>query len=388
MKRSAAIRSVFFNSYTGLGGGETSLLALLGALDPRAHRPALVTPRDGPFPDSVRALGFDTRIVPYRGASLWFVPALWARLPAVGRMVTALRELGPRIVFSDFHSLAFALPACRALGLPLVFLCWGWWFRPRPWQRAFFRKGPTTILALSEAIKSGFLGTPPFMPPDRIRVLHPGVDISRFRPRPRARIEVRRELGLVADVRLVTLLARFQTVKGHEVFLAAARRMAGRSPGVRFVIAGESIFGHAADEALKRRVISRVQKDPLLRERVKLLGWVAGPEELLAASDVLVCSSRFESFGMVLVEAMASGVAVVSTWVGGPAEIVIDGETGYLVPPGRPDLIADRVLNLLEDEDLRTRMGAAGRIRARDRFSLRRYADSFSSLLESIAGPA
>jgi glycosyltransferase involved in cell wall biosynthesis len=303
-------------------------------------------------------------------------------------MVTALRELGPRIVFSDFHSLAFALPACRALGLPLVFLCWGWWFRPRPWQRAFFRKGPTTILALSEAIKSGFLGTPPFMPPDRIRVLHPGVDISRFRPRPRARIEVRRELGLVADVRLVTLLARFQTVKGHEVFLAAARRMAGRSPGVRFVIAGESIFGHAADEALKRRVISRVQKDPLLRERVKLLGWVAGPEELLAASDVLVCSSRFESFGMVLVEAMASGVAVVSTWVGGPAEIVIDGETGYLVPPGRPDLIADRVLNLLEDEDLRTRMGAAGRIRARDRFSLRRYADSFSSLLESIAGPA
>jgi len=376
---------VFFSSYTGLGGGETSLLALLGALDKKAHQPTLVTPRAGALPESVHALGIEARVVPYRGASLWFIPSLWARLPTVGRMVAALRDLSAQVVHSDFHSLPFALPACRRLGLPIVFTAYGWWFRPRPWQRAFYRNGPTSILAVSEAVKSGFLGTPPFMAPERVRVLHLGVDTSHFRPRPEARGEFRRRLGMATDAPLVTLLARFQSVKGHEIFLDAARRISRRVPEIRFAIAGENVFGLTADEALKRKVVSQVQADAHLRERVEFLGWVDRPEELLAASDVLVCSSRFESFGMVLVEAMASGVPVVSTQAGGPAEIVVDGETGYLVPPDHPDLIADRVMTLLEDGNLRSRMGEAGRIRARDRFDLRRYADAFSAVLVSAA---
>jgi glycosyltransferase involved in cell wall biosynthesis len=113
---------------------------------------------------------------------------------------------------------------------------------------------------------------------------------------------------------------------------------------------------------------------------------VPDPERLLAASDVVVCASRFESFGMVLVEAMASGVPVVSTNVGGPAETIADGETGYLVPPGRPDLIAARVLDLLADADLRQRMGTAGRARAKERFELRRYVEGFSEVIETLAG--
>jgi glycosyltransferase involved in cell wall biosynthesis len=88
---------------------------------------------------------------------------------------------------------------------------------------------------------------------------------------------------------------------------------------------------------------------------------------------------------MAVVEAMASGVPVVSTNVGGPAETVVDEETGYLVPPNRPDLIAARVLALLEDAQLRHRMGLAGRTRVVERFGLRRYAKGFSAILESLA---
>jgi glycosyltransferase involved in cell wall biosynthesis len=190
-------------------------------------------------------------------------------------------------------------------------------------------------------------------------------------------------LGCAPDTLLVTLVARFQSVKGHDVFLEAARQAAARSNRFRFAMAGENIFARSADDRLKGRTIRRIEADSSLRERVRFLGWVDQPEKVLAASDVVVCSSRFESFGMVLVEAMATEVPVVSTNVGGPAEIVIDGETGFLVPPGRPELIVQRLMRLSEDDGLRQRMGQAGRRRAIGEFGLDRYAAEFTRNLEA-----
>ncbi len=368
-----------------MGGGETSLRALLGALDRKLYSPSLVCPRAGALPDSVRAAGIDVQTMPYRGSSVWFVPSVWARSPVVRRVEAVLRDLSPAVVHTDFHTLPFALPACRHLGIPILFTCYGWWFRPRPWQRAFYRRGPRSILAISEAVKRGFLGEPPFMSPDRIRVLHLGVDTDIFRPQPELREPVRRELGLAPDAPLVAMVARFQAVKGHDVFLRAGKLLAHQAPGARMVIAGGNVFGRRSDESFQRGVMAQAEADPILRDRVRFTGWLARSDRILAASDVVVCSSRFESFGMAAVEAMASGVPVVSTNVGGPAETVVDGETGYLVPPDRPDLIAARTLALLEDAPLRDRMGQAGRTRVVARFGLSRYAHGFSAILESLA---
>jgi glycosyltransferase involved in cell wall biosynthesis len=267
----------------------------------------------------------------------------------------------------------------------LIFWCLGWWFRPKTWQRSFYRDGPDAILAPCEAVRRGFLGSPAFMSPDRVQVVNPGVDTVLFRPRPADREALRRELDLPSDVPIVTLLARFQVVKGHDVFLDAARLLADRFPTARFVIAGENAFGVSADEAFRRRILGRARSDPVLRERVTFLGWTEHPERLLAASDVLVCSSRFESYGMALVEAMACGLPVVSTQVGGPSETVLDGVTGYLVPPERPDLIADRVAVLLGNPGLRQQMGTQGRRRTEARFESRQYAAAVSAVIESLA---
>lgn len=361
------------------------LLGLLGGLDRTRHRPTLVCPRDGRLPESARALGIETRVIGYRGASVWFHPALWARLPATRRVTAGLRESAPEVVYSDFHSLPHVVPACRDLGLPLIFWCLGWWFRPKTWQRSFYRDGPDAILAPCEAVRRGFLGSPAFMSPDRVQVVNPGVDTVTFRPRPADREALRRELDLPSDVPIVTLLARFQVVKGHDVFLDAARLLADRFPTARFVIAGENAFGVSADEAFRRRILGRARSDPVLRERVTFLGWTEHPERLLAASDVLVCSSRFESYGMALVEAMACGLPVVSTQVGGPSETVVDGVTGYLVPPERPGLIADRVAVLLGNPGLRQQMGTQGRRRTEARFESRQYAAAVSAVIESLA---
>ena len=378
-------RVVFLSHYTGLGGGETSLLALLGALDRTRFHPVLVCPREGMLPEAARALGVEVRLVPYRGASAWFVPALWARLPDAARVGAVLEACAPAIVHTDFHTLPYVAPACGRLGVPLVFTCYGWWFRPKPWQRAFYRAGPIAILAISEAVRRGFLGTPPALAPERVQTLPLGVDTARFRPREsEARARIRTELELSGDAPIVTLLARFQRVKGHDLFLATARRIAGRCPDARFVLAGENVFGGAGDERFKREIHAAVAADPVLRPRVRFRGWVPAPEGLLAASDVVVCPSRFESFGLAPVEAMACGVPVVSTDVGGPRETVADGETGYLVPPDRIDLFAERVVQLLLDPALRQRLGEAGRARVRARFSLEQYVAGFTRVLETV----
>ena len=381
------IRVLFASYYTGLGGGETSLTTLLGALDRTRYAPVVLCPREGQLTEAARALGVAVRVVPYRGASVWFVPPLWARLPAVARLAEAVRGLGPAVVHSDFHTLPYLVPACRGGGVPVLFTCYGWWFRPRPWQRAFYRTGPRAILAVSEAVRAGFLGRPPFMGADRVQVLPLGVDTERFRPRPGERDAIRRELGLSPDAPLVTLVARFQHVKGHDRFLDAARLIARERPDAHFAVAGANVFGGRPDEAFGRRVQATARADATLRERVRFLGWVPTIERLVAASEVVVCPSRFESFGLVAVEAMASEVPVVSTDVGGPAETIVDGETGYLVPPGDPRRIAERVVTLLADPPLRARLGRAGRARVLARFSRERYVSGFSDVLARLAAP-
>ncbi len=379
-----SIPLLFITSYVGLGGGETSLLTLVEHLvkqNPR-YQPHLLLPRDGQLAERWRSNGWTVHITPWRGASVYFVPAIWARFPITGRITDLIREQHIRAVHSDYHSLPFALPAARGTGVPLVWTCWGWWFKPKLWQRGFFRQ-PAVTFASSWAIKDGFLGDPPFMPPDRVQVLPPGVDTGRFRPGIDGST-VRADAGIAPDAPLVALIARFQDVKGHDVFQAMARQVAQAIPEARFVVAGENVHGKSADDAYKARILSAHQADPLLRERLVYLGFRPDAERVMAAADVVVCSSSFESYGMVNVEAMASGKPVVSTRRGGPSETVADGETGYLVDAGDADALARHVIDLLRDPALRQKLGAAGRARVEQRFSAQSMASRFDATLQSL----
>ncbi len=378
-----SIPLLFVTTYVGLGGGETSLLTLVEALVRRdsAYMPHLLVPHEGQLSERWRANGWLVHVHPFRGATTYFVPALWARFPAARTIADLLRAEKIRAVHSDYHSLPFALPAARKMGLPLVWTCWGWWFHPKPWQRNFFTQ-PDATFAASWAIKEGFLGSPPFMPPERVEVLPPGVDTERFRPGV-AGAAVRQDAGVSPDAPLVALVARFQDVKGHDVFQAMARRVAAEMPEARFIVAGENTQT-SADNAYKARILAAHADDALLRERLVYLGFRADAERVMAAADVVVCSSQFESYGMVNVEAMASGKPVVSTRRGGPSETVEDGVTGCLVDAGDDAALARQVVALLRDAELRRRMGAAGRARVERLFSAAAMAAHFDGALQRL----
>jgi glycosyltransferase involved in cell wall biosynthesis len=377
-----AIPILFVSSYVGLGGGETALLALAQHLDPARFQPHLLLPYDGQLGERWRESGWPVHITPWRGATVYFVPSLWAQFPITYRIERLIREHQIGVIHSDYHTLPMAIPAAeRTEALP-VWTCWGWWFHPKPWQRSFFRRTRATFFP-SRAIRDGFLGSPPFMPEDSTQLLYPGVDTARFQPGVDG-LRVRFEASIASDAPVVALIARFQNVKGHDVFQAMVRQVALQIPSARFIVAGENVHGVSADEAYKQWILRAAETDPILRERLTYLGFRADSERVIGAADVVVCSSHFESYGMVNVEAMACGKPVVSTNRGGPSETVVHGETGFLIEPGDAGGLAQHVIKLLRDADLRARMGAAGRARVEQHFSAQATAGKFMATVDRL----
>ena len=376
------IRILFTSWYTGLGGGETDLLTLVEALDRNRYQPHLLLPADGQLSDRWRDAGLPVHVLPYRGASTWFIPALWKRFPVVRRMTELLRRQKIDLVQSDYHTLPLIAPAARIVGVPLSWTVWGWWFKPKPWQQAFFRQIPVAV-ARSRAIRAGFLGEPPFMSVEQLPVVYSGVDTQRFRPGLDG-ASLRREIGIAGDARVVAMVARFQRVKGHHTFQAMGQRILAELPDTRFIVAGDDVFGVAADQRYRDEILSQARSSAILRDRLHYLGFRGDVESVYAAADVFVCPSDFESYGKANLEAMACALPVVSTRRGGPSETIAEGVAGFLVDPGDADALAKQVLRLLKDAPLRTVMGAAGREQVERNFSADAAAAAHSAIFEDL----
>jgi glycosyltransferase involved in cell wall biosynthesis len=183
-------------------------------------------------------------------------------------------------------------------------------------------------------------------------------------------------LGAAPDDRLVGTLGRLdEPKKGLRTFLAAAARVAAAEPRARFVLIGD---GPARGE-LERRAASLG-----LRDRVRFQGESAFPERLLPGLDILAQPSLWEGFGLSVVEAMAAGVPVVASRVGGIPEAARDDGEAVLVPPGDAPRLAEAIVSLLRDPARAARLGAAGHRRALEEFSLERLVKETAALYDSL----
>jgi len=173
---------------------------------------------------------------------------------------------------------------------------------------------------------------------------------------------------------VVGFVGRIEPRKGPLDLVRAAPQIRAGAPGARIVLVGDDPYDSAPEYARRVRESGEVEHVP----------WVADGAAVMRHLDVLVAPSRQEPFGTVLAEALAAGTPVVATRVGGLAEVVDDGVTGRLVTPGRPDELAQAVLEVL---GARERMGAAARERAQ-RFGADAYADRVEPILLAAAGRA
>jgi glycosyltransferase involved in cell wall biosynthesis len=210
------------------------------------------------------------------------------------------------------------------------------------------------------------------IPDDRFTVIHNGVDLDYFRPATEPPS---------GDKQVVLCIARFVPEKDHETLIAAFSQVAPRHPEAELWLVGDGPGRQAIHRLAKRRLPPR---------QLRLLPGQADITSLLQQSSLLVLSSLQEGLPNVVLEAMAAGLPVVATDVGGLPELVQQGETGWLVAPKDVPALAGAISHLLVHDQVRTAFGEAGRKRAEERFSLAsmvsRHEDMFLRLLHRSEG--
>jgi glycosyltransferase involved in cell wall biosynthesis len=188
----------------------------------------------------------------------------------------------------------------------------------------------------------------------RFSTIYSGMELDWFLEARTDGSAVRDELGIPRDAPVVGKIARLFPLKGHEELMDAAPAVVARQPDVRFVLIGDGILlDQLRERARKAGIFENFVFAGLIpRERIP---------EMLSAMDVLVHTSLREGLARVLPQALAMGVPCVAFDLDGAPEVVIDGETGFLTRPGEDAALAEAIVRLLQDPELRSRMGAAGR---------------------------
>jgi len=224
--------------------------------------------------------------------------------------------------------------------------------------------------AVSDAIRT-YVVQKGDIDPDKIVTIHNGIGLAGANVAP---IE-RREFGLNPGMPVVGAVGRLAKEKGYRYLLNAARMVINKYPQVQFLIVGE---GPEREEL--RNFAFRLR----LKDHVIFVGYRRDVLRILSRIDIFALATLWEGLSMVILEAMMMAKPVVTTSVMGNPEVVVDGVTGFMVPPRDPESLADRILKLLRDEALRRQMGAAGRRRIEEKFTIERMVSETERLYEGL----
>lgn len=228
------------------------------------------------------------------------------------------------------------------------------------------------IIAVSEAVKGNI--TDNGTAPDKVSVIYGGIrPVIELEPHEKKRI--RQKWGIGEEEVLVGMVARLAEVKGHKYFIDAAEIISRDNNKVRFLVAGTGPL----EEELKK-LVSRKG----LGERFIFTGFIEDVHEIFNIIDINVISSLSEALCLSLIEGMYVGKPSVGTAVGGIPEVIKDGYSGYLVPAANSEKLADTVLKLVRDPELRKTMGDRGRTLAAERFTAEKMAEGVQSLYEKV----
>ncbi|HEX4062025.1 MAG TPA: glycogen synthase [Streptosporangiaceae bacterium] len=235
------------------------------------------------------------------------------------------------------------------------------------------------VVAVSDGMRADVLAAYPAVPPERVRVIRNGIDTHQYQPDPGT--DVLERYGVALDRPYVIFVGRVTRQKGLPVLLRAAAHL---DPGAQLVLCA----GQADTPELEAEVDGLVASLTARRQGVHLIsGMLAKPEviQLLSHARVFSCPSVYEPLGIVNLEAMACGAAVVASRVGGIPEVVADGETGLLVPSDDPPALAAALNELLADPTRAAQMGEAGRKRAVAEFGWPQIAAQTVALYRELA---
>ena len=379
--RGLSVNIRIFHLITDLdrGGAETALCRLLGGLVREGFdcRVASLIPA-GPVAEDIRNLGVPVEELGMRRGR--------PSLAAVTGLAGMLRAFRPHVLQTWlYHADLLGLVAARLARVPVV----AWNLRCALMELehysrvttitrkacATLSRRPAVVVANSHAAvdyhKS--LG----YRPRRWEVIPNGFDLDAFRPDPEARTALRHQLHIPEDAPLVGLAARYDHMKGHEVFCRAASRILDHTPEAHFALCGDGITPDNSE-------LVELLHDSGLGKSVHLLGRLDHMPWFFSALDVACSSSHGESFSNVLGEALACGTPCVATDVGDSARIV--GDAGAIVPTRDPEALASALNTLLDmDPTARRELGDVGRKHVEEHYSLSAIVAQYATMYRELA---
>ncbi len=349
-------------------------LEISAQLMSRGHRVWLACVQGSRLQREASARKIDTLPLAVRG---YFQPSVvWA-------LRTFLVEQKPDIIHCQLsRDIALIVPAMklsfRQIPVLLSKRVGSYVMKKDPFHR-FTYGNLSRVLAISSVIRNNVIATTP-VPPARVITLHDAVDTEAFAPANVDRGTIRKEFGYGDDTVVVGFVGRFSPGKGHEELLQAADIIRKKRESVRFLVVGEASFGEQQYERHIRGMAHALGLDTVMT----FAGFRRDVAAVMGAFDVLAFPSHAESFGVVLIEAMAMERAVVATNCDGVLDIVVDGETGLFVHPRNPMELANALLRLIDSEELRTALGSAGRKRVLELFDQHRQIDRLEHLYHDV----
>lgn len=355
-----SMRVVLSSPRKGWGGSATVAMGLARGLEARGHRVVVFCKPDSEIHRAVRER-FPCEPILY---GIDFPP------PAIARCLRAFRRHGAQILVSLLHmDLRLTAAAGRLSGLRVV----AHRAELEPYSRLPHRRWlidrlPHHWVANSEANRRVMLTSGPWLNPENVTTIHNGIDPRRYAVAEPAPLDL--PDGSVA----VGFVGRLVEEKGLAELAAAWRRLVPDRPRLHLVIAGAGKY-----EGEFRRLLGDAP-------RVHWLGFRTDVPEVMRALDLVVVPSREEPFGIVALEAMAAGRPVLATRAGGLVEVVLDGETGRLVPPGDSEALAGAIVDMTSNAEIRDRMGQAGAERVREYFGEDRMVEAYEALCAAQLG--
>jgi glycosyltransferase involved in cell wall biosynthesis len=355
------------------GGAEEHMLCLLRGLDRRRFRPLLVCPEElvvlmrPELPNDVETLPL--ALQSHR------------QLGRISVLRDFLRQQQAQILHSHgFRPSILASPVGWLTGVPVTV--------ETPHVREYWRKGwkanfaidrvagrfVTQYIAVSEANRR-YLVEEKGLPAEKIVTILNGSDIERFDRAHTPPADFRYRSNLADNDQVLLVAARLEPQKGHSVLVQALKLLRSEFPALRLVALG--------DGSLRGELETQVRALGL-EGHVSMPGHCSDIRDWMSAADICVLPSFAEGLPLFAIECLAAGRPMVATSVDGTPEIVIDGKTGILVPPGNPVALAEGIARLLRDRALAEQLGAAGARWVRSRFTLTRQIRETEELYERL----
>lgn len=366
------IRALFVVPDLGVGGAERHVTTLLPRMDPTRFTPSVVCiGAEGGLFGALSAAGIEARALHLRKRQA---------MRALHELVAIARRVQPDVVLVRGYSAeTLGRIAARVAGVKHSIV----WVHnigdvaPRGGVRRVvdrsLNRWTSSYFGVAEAQRS-YLVDELGYPDDKIHIIYNGVDPTQFAVDTDR--SVLAEFGFGAGDPVVGIVAALRPEKDHFTFLRAARAVIDVLPDARFLVIGDGET---------RRQLETMCAELGITPNVRFAGLRDDIDRLLRAIDVFVLSSAtVECFPISLLEAMACARPAVCTTVGGIPEMIIDGETGYLVPPKDPHALAARLLRLLSDPQSAHRMGLAARARVESKFDLNRSVAKAQQAIESV----